>query len=99
AVYAALEFQAAVGAATADLKDHFLETMHAILTGAHQVHAPTPVLRIARVHAVEVGRENGRFVAAGPAPDLDDYVLLVVRIVGHEGLLDLLLKDVELAAQ
>ena len=41
-------------------------------------------LGVARVHAEEIGGEERRLVAAGPGADLDDDVLVVVRVLRDE---------------
>ena len=41
-------------------------------------------LGVAGVHAEEVGREERGLVAAGAGADLEDRVLLVVRVLGDE---------------
>ena len=47
--------------------------------------------REARVHAIEVGREQRRFIAARAGADLDDGVAVVERIARQEQRLELLL--------
>ena len=63
---------------------------------------PAVALGVAGVHAEEVGREEGRLLAAGAGADLDDDVAVVVGILGQEldaqilhqpGLLGLVLGD------
>ena len=50
----------------------------------HRLPAEAVSLGIALVHAVEVGREERGFVAAGAGPDLHDGVAVVVRIARDE---------------
>ena len=50
------------------------------------------VSRVARVHAVEVAREQARLVAAGAGADLDDDVLVVVRVARQHHDLELVLE-------
>ena len=45
-----------------------------------------------RVHAEQIGREQRRLLAAGAGPDLEQDVLVVVRILGHEQLFERLLE-------
>ena len=45
---------------------------------------PAVPLAVARVHAVQVGGEQRRLVAAGAGADLDDGVAVVERIARHE---------------
>jgi len=53
-----------------------------------------PVLQVgvAHVHAVQVAREDRRLVATGTCPDLDDDVLVVVRVAGEHHHLELVLE-------
>ena len=46
--------------------------------------------RVALVHAVEVGREQGGLVAAGAGADLHDGVAVIVRVAGEQQLVQLL---------
>ena len=57
----------------------------------HHLDLPALALGVARVHAVEVAREQRGFVAAGAGADLEDRVLAVARILRQEQDLDLLL--------
>ena len=46
---------------------------------------PQPVpLAISRVHPVEIGGEQGRFVAAGAGTDFDDRVAVIERIARQQ---------------
>ena len=56
-------------------------------------------LGVARVHAEEIGREERRLFAALAAADLEDRVLLVVRIGRQEQELDLPLERAALRLQ
>ena len=53
------------------------------------VHLPALALREARVHAEDLGREERGLVAAGAGADLEQDVLLVVRVLGDEEEADL----------
>ena len=44
------------------------------------------------VHAVELGRKKGRFFAAGPGPDLQHDIAVVVRVLGQQKELQLVLQ-------
>jgi hypothetical protein len=57
---------------------------------------PTACLGVAREHPEEVGREQGRLLAAGARADLEDGVPLVVRILREEQELELGLEGVAL---
>ncbi len=52
--------------------------------GHHLDAPPTVPLDEAGVHAIEVGGEERRFVAAGAGADLDDRRAVVERVVGDE---------------
>ena len=56
-------------------------------------------LRVHRVHAVQVSREDGRLVAACACANLDDDVLVVVGIAGEQHDLELLLEHGELGLE
>src|SRR5581483_6184920 len=87
-----LELQPAVGAPAADLEDDLLEAMHAVLAGAHHFHTPAASLGVARVHPIQVGGEDRSLVATRARSDLDNHVLVVVRILGDQGGLESLLE-------
>ena len=84
AVHAALVLEPRVGALARDLKDHLFEPAHAGVVEAEHVGLPLFAFGIAGVHAIQVGGKDAGLVAAGPGPDLDDDVLLVVGILGQE---------------
>src|SRR5262249_1773968 len=50
----------------------------------HHLDAPPVALGELAVHAEQLGGEERRFVATRPGADLEDDVLLVVRILGDE---------------
>src|SRR5262249_22927025 len=50
---------------------------------------PAPALGVFAVHAVEVGGEERRLLAAHPTADLHDHVLVVVGVARQEELLEL----------
>ena len=79
-MHATLELQPAPGAATLDEQDRVLEAAHAGDGGIHHLDPPPLALGVLRVHAHQLGREERGLVAAGAGADLEEDVLLVVRI-------------------
>jgi hypothetical protein len=90
-VDAALEAQLRVDLFAADEGDALLVAARRAEALAHHLDLPPLGLGVAGVHAEEVGREERRLFAPLPAPDLEDGVLLVVRVGGEEEELDGLL--------
>ena len=70
--------------------DPLLEAADAGLARRHQLHLPALRLGEAGVHAEQLGREQRRLLAAGPGPDLEQHVLLVVGVLGQQQDFDLL---------
>jgi hypothetical protein len=60
---------------------------------------PAAALGEARVHAEQIGREQGGFLAPRAGADLEDDVLVVVGILGHQQLFERLLQPLLLAAE
>jgi len=84
-VDAAFVLEAAVGPPALDHGDDLLEAAHARGgAGAEHLDAPARQLGEAGVHAEQVGGEQPRLVAARAGPDLEDDVLLVVRVFGKQ---------------
>ncbi len=75
-----LELEAAEGAATVDLDDCLADTADAVLIGVEHFGRHAVPLRIAQVHAQHFSREELGLVTAGSGADLEDHVLLVVRV-------------------
>src|SRR5207245_1278819 len=80
----AFQLQPGVGAFAADFEDDLLETPPLGDAGRQQFHPPAFELGVAAVHLEKVGGEQGGFLTPGPAPNLDDHVLGVVRILQHQ---------------
>jgi hypothetical protein len=89
AVHAALEAELGVDAVALDHGDDFLDAALAGAGHGHHVDLPALALRVALVHAEDLGGEEGRLLAARPCPDLQQHVLLVVGILGDEQRRDL----------
>ena len=60
------------------------------------VDLPALPLGVAAVHAEHLGREERRLVAARAGADLEQHVLVVVRVLGHEQQRDLGVERVAL---
>ena len=89
AVDAALVAQLGVDAVALDHGDDFLDAALAGPGHGDDVDLPALPLREARVHAEDLGREERGLVAARPRADLEQDVLLVVRVLGDEQQRDL----------
>ena len=91
-VHPGLVLQAAVHLVAADQGDDLLETADADRVAAHHFDAPALGFGITAVHFVEVADKKGRLVAAGPGPDLQEDILLVVGVLGQQRQAHLLLQ-------
>ena len=92
---AALELEHRVGPVTLDREGHLFEAAN--LGGAlgDRLGAEAPLLGVATEHVVEVARKEGGLVAAGPGPDLDNHVLVVVGVAFDHRQADLLRQLLE----
>jgi hypothetical protein len=84
AMHAAFVFQLGINLAALNRGDDFLHPAHGRRRTFEHLHAPALRFRVARVHAEEFAGEERRLVAAGAGADLDDHVLLVVRVLGDQ---------------
>src|SRR6185369_6159506 len=66
------------------LEDGFLDAAERALGVRDRLAAPARALDVARVHAVEIGREERGLVPTGAGADLDDRVAVVERVVREE---------------
>src|SRR5262245_55031968 len=96
---ASLVLQSAPGASPLDEEDHLLEAADAGRARVHHLDLPALALGVLRVHPGQLGREQRGLVAAGPCPDLEEDVLIVVGLARHEQTLELALEVGLLAAQ
>ena len=87
AMRAGFELEACVDALARDPADDF--AVAAVLAAAfrHDLDRPAAPLRVARVHPVQVAREDGGFVAARRGADLEEDVVIVERVGRNEQLL------------
>ena len=98
AVHAALELEAGIHLVARDAEHDLLVAAEFGLGGAHDLGLPAAFIRVHGVHAVQVGGEQRAFLAARAAADLHENVFLVVRVLGQEQDLELVLepRDVSL---
>ena len=57
-------------------------------TFVQDLEAPALDLGVTRIHAEQIAGEDRRLVAAGARADFQEYVRIVVRILGHQQCLD-----------
>ncbi len=100
AVASGFELERAVHTATGgarpglalDAQHHFLVAADFALVGTHDLNLPAHGGGVARVHARQVAREQGGFVAARAGADFDEGVALVVGVFGQQQALQLVLQ-------
>ena len=92
-VGAALELEDRVGPVALD-RERVLA-----LADVHRLGAEAPALRVLREHAVQVARPQAGLLPAGAALDLDDDVLVVVRVALDHREADLLLEPLDVLAR
>ena len=85
AVDAAFKLQLGKNARPGNICDHFLEATDFIGVGRDHLDTPAHLRGVAFVHAIEVGGEQGRFVATGSGADLQHGRARVRRIAGQHG--------------
>ena len=84
AVDAGLVFQTREGAVALDGEDDFFEAADAGFVLREDFNAPAAFFGVAAVHAEQVARKEGGFIAAGAGADFDDHVAVVARVLGHQ---------------
>src|SRR5438093_50132 len=89
---ATLELQPAPGAATVDEQDRVLDSAYAGDAGVDDLDPPPLTLGVLRVHADQLRREERGLVAPGAGADLEEDILLVIRITREQEALELLLE-------
>ena len=92
AVHAGLELQARVDLVALDLQRGVLDAVDRRVVRVGDVDLPALRLGVADVHAHDLGGEERGLVAAGAGADLDEHVLLVVRILRLQQDLQLVLE-------
>src|ERR1039457_1359306 len=91
AVHATFVLQFGVDLGAGDQRDHVLEAADAALTGGGDYHLPALGLRVARVHAEDLGGEQHGLIAARAGADFEDDVLIVVGVLGQQQDLEIFL--------
>ena len=99
AVHARLVFERPVDVLSRYLQHHLLETACGAVRRGGDFVAPAFRLDVFGVHAQQVAGEDRRLVAARAAADLHDGVFRVLRVLGDQQQLDLLLHLCELRLQ
>ena len=94
-----LEAEQAPGVVPGDAEGHLLVAAHLAGAAAHELDLEPGAVAEAAVHPEEIRREEGRLVAAGPRPDLDDHAPPLIRWVSDEGQLDLLVEGALLVVE
>ena len=83
-VHAAFKLHTAIDSGAGNLGYHFLKTAQLRRVGIHQFHGPAHGVRIPGVHAEQNLRKQGRLFPAGPGPDLQNDILVVVGVPGQK---------------
>ena len=84
AMDAALPSKPAEHAVAFHLEDRFLDPAECAVGVRDGLDAPPAMLRVARVHAIEIGREERGLVATGARADLDDCGAIIEWIARQE---------------
>ena len=74
------ELQHRISALADDARDDFLVAAHLAQTFGDDLDLPAATLGEAQVHAEDVAREDGSFVAARAGAHFEEYVALVVGV-------------------
>jgi hypothetical protein len=98
-VHSGLVLERAVDAVAGDGHARVLDPSGGVLGAVEQRHLPPAPLRVAQVHAQDLGGEEARLVAAGAGANLEDHVAVVVLVPGEQQDFELLLQPGELLAQ
>src|SRR4029079_18792413 len=99
AVRAGLPLEDRVRAIALDGEYDLLEATRLVAAGLELLDLLAEALGVARQHAEDVRRPEGRLVAADALADLDDHVLAVGRVGLDERELQLLLERCQLPPQ
>ena len=84
AVDAGFKLESRVCPVAADNKVSFLYTAQLRVVVVQKLHAIAALFRVHRIHAVEVGSKQRALLPAHTAADLDDDVLVVVRVARQQ---------------
>ena len=96
-VNAALEFEPRIHLVARHAEHDLLIAAELGFGFVHHFGLPAALIGIHRVHSVQVGREQRAFLAARAAANLNVDVLLVVRVLGQQQDLQLVLQTGDVA--
>ena len=91
-MHTAFIFHLGVSALTGDHKLYFLHTTDTDIIHIHGFHLPAVPLCIMYIHTINLCRKKCRFITACSGTDLHDNVFIIVRILGQQQHLQLLLQ-------
>ena len=97
AVYAALELEPRVHLIACHAEHDLLVAAQLGLGFVHDLGLPAALVGVHRVHSVKVGRKQRAFLAARAAANLNVDVFLVVRVLGQQQDLQLVLQTGDVA--
>ena len=86
------ELEPRIGPGTVDTADDFPVTAQFRFIGRKHLHRPALPLGIARIHAEQIPRKQGRLVTARTGPDFQQHTALVVGIARQQQFLQLQLQ-------
>src|SRR6185312_3294653 len=89
AMYPALEFERTIDVLADDLHLHLFITPNRTLAFAEYGRFPATLFTVFDVHTKQVARKQAGLIAARPGPDLEDRILLVLRVFGYQELTDM----------
>src|SRR6267142_42796 len=98
AVTARLELELGVSALPDDARDDLLVSADVARRLGYHLHLPALALGIARVHSIEIPREQRGLVSARPRADFEKDIALVVRVLRQKELLQFRLERGETLA-
>ncbi len=90
-MYATLIFQLGISAVPLNHKDNFLAAANPTLVQIHHINFPSLRFRILLIHAEQFCREKRSLIPARTRADLNNYVLLIIRIFREQQNFNLLL--------
>ena len=91
-MHTAFIFHFGVSALTDDHKLYFLHAADTDLVHVQGFHLPALTLRIMNIKAIHFRRKEGCLVPACTCTDFHDYILVIIRVLGKQENLQLLLQ-------
>src|SRR5579859_1814268 len=89
AMHATLIFHARVDATAFNDGDNFFQAAHARFRSRKHFHLPALGLRIAVVHAKDLGSKERSFIPARSGPNFQHHVFVVIGVLGYQQHLEL----------